>query len=38
MLATGKVGRVISDAGTRDLHSAFMHLTGMSMSPGELAS
>jgi len=38
MLATGKVGRVINNAGTRDLHSAFMHLTGMSMSPGELAS
>jgi ABC-2 type transport system ATP-binding protein len=37
ILAEGKVAGIISDAGARDLHSAFMHLTGMIGDPGELA-
>jgi ABC-2 type transport system ATP-binding protein len=37
VLAEGKVQRLITDAGARDLHSAFMHLTGMIPDPGELA-
>jgi ABC-2 type transport system ATP-binding protein len=36
VLADGKVARIIADAGERDLHSAFMHLTGIS-DTGELA-
>jgi ABC-2 type transport system ATP-binding protein len=37
-LAQGKVAHVIEKAGARDLHSAFMHLTGMIRDPGELAT
>jgi len=37
VLADGKVARIIADAGARDLHSAFMHLTGIVPDPGELA-
>src|SRR3954469_12011014 len=37
-LAQGKVAHVIENAGARDLHSAFMHLTGMIGDSGELAT
>ena len=37
VLADGKVERIIADAGARELHSAFMHLTGIVPDPGELA-
>lgn len=37
VLADGKVARIIADTGARDLHSAFMHLTGIIPDPGELA-
>ena len=37
VLADGKVTRIIADTGARDLHSAFMHLTGIIPDPGELA-
>jgi ABC-2 type transport system ATP-binding protein len=37
VLAQGKVARIVGDAGARDLHSAFMHLTGIVPDPGELA-
>ena len=37
-LAHGKVAHVIDKAGARDLHSAFMRLTGMITDPGELAT
>jgi ABC-2 type transport system ATP-binding protein len=37
ILARGQVARVIADAGSRDLHSAFMRLTGTAAEIGSLA-
>jgi ABC-2 type transport system ATP-binding protein len=37
ILARGQVARVIADAGTRDLNSAFMRLTGTAAELGSLA-
>jgi ABC-2 type transport system ATP-binding protein len=36
VLAEGKVARIVAEANARDLHSAFVHLTGISESGGAM--
>jgi ABC-2 type transport system ATP-binding protein len=38
VLAHGRVAHIIAEAKARDLHSAFMRLTGTSVEPGDVAS